>query len=387
MSNRSPERAAVASETINVLKDLIDAPSPSGFEQPAQEVFRAAIAPYADDVQTDLLGNVYGIVNPGGSPKVMLAGHCDEIGFLVTYINSEGYIYFGPVGGHDPSIVVGQRVLVHTHDGPLLGVIGRKPVHLMEEEERGRRINLHDLFIDVGAKGKAPIAERVAIGDPITFATGFQTMRDDLAVSHAFDNKIGAYIVAEVIRLLKGKTISAAVYGVSTVQEEVGLRGAKTSAYWTGATVGLAIDVGHTADYPSVSKSRVGDLELGKGPILTRGANTNPEVFKLLREAADKNNIPYQLKADGRPTGTDANAMQVNQAGMATGNIAIPLRYMHTPCEVISLTDADNTALLIAAFIESITPETDFTPRLSNLHSLSRASSSNNTASSEKAEH
>jgi len=377
----------VSSETINVLKDLIDAPSPSGFEQPAQEVFRAAIAPYADDVQTDLLGNVYGIVNPGGSPKIMLAGHCDEIGFIVNYISSEGFIYFGPIGGHDPNIVVGQRVYVHTHGGPLLGVVGRKPVHLMEEEERGRKINLHDLFIDIGAKGKTAVADRVAIGDPITFASGFATLREDLAVSHAFDNKIGAYIVSEVIRLLKGKTISAAVYGVSTVQEEVGLRGARTSAYWTGATVGIAIDVGHTSDYPSVSKTRVGDLELGKGPILTRGSNTNPEAFKILREVGDAHGIPYQLKADGRPTGTDANAMQVNQAGMATANVAIPLRYMHTPCEVISLTDADNTALLIALFIEAITPDTDFTPRLSNLHSLSRGSAATPAAGSEKAEH
>ncbi len=373
MSNCLPERAAVATETIDVLKKLIDAPSPSGYEQPAQEVFREAVAPYADDVQTDILGNVYAILNPGGSPKVMLAGHCDEIGFLVTYINSEGYIYFGPIGGHDPNIAVGQRVYVHTHDGPLLGVIGRKPVHLMEEDERGRRINLHDLFIDVGTKGKAGrIADVVAIGDPITFEPGFATLRDDLVVSHAFDDKIGAYVVAEVLRLLKGKTIAAAVYGVSTVQEEVGLRGAKTSAYWSGATVGIAIDVGHTADYPSVSKSRIGDLELGKGPIITRGANTNPELYKLFREVGDKHNIPYQLKADGRPTGTDANAMQMNQAGMATLNIAIPLRYMHTPCEVISLTDADNTALLIAEFIQTINSDSDFTPRMSNLHSLSR---------------
>ena len=358
----------MAQETLQVLKDLIDAPSPSGFEQPAQAVYRRAVEGYADEVQTDVLGNTYAILNPQGRPKVMLAGHCDEIGFLVSHINGEGYLYFNPIGGHDANITVGQRVFVHTQDGPLLGVIGKKPIHLMEDDERGRKTVLHDLFVDIGAQGKSGVVEKVAVGDPITYAPGFATLQGDLAVSHAFDDKISVYALTETVRLLKGRTLQAAVYSVSTVQEEVGLRGARTSSYLTGATVGLAVDVGFAADYPGMSKNRVGDVDLGKGPVICRGANINPQVYKMLCEVARDENIPFQVNASGGGTGTDANAMQLNQSGMATGLISIPLRYMHTPCEVVSLADVDNTARLIAGFIERLTPDTDFTPSLSNLH-------------------
>jgi len=315
------------------------------------------------------MGNAYAIINPSGSPKVMLAGHCDEIGFLVTNINSDGYLYFAGIGGHDANITVGQRVFVHTENGPLLGVIGKKPIHLMEDEERGRKTIMHDLFVDIGAQGKPAVAEKVAIGDPITYAPGFATLEGDLVVAHAFDDKVGAYAVSETIRILKGRPLQAAVYGISTVQEEVGLRGAKTSAYFTGATVGIAIDVGFAADYPGMNKNRVGDIELGKGPTICRGANINPQVYKMLCEVARDLNIPFQLNAAGGGTGTDANAMQLNQAGMATGLISIPLRYMHTPCEVVSLADVENTAKLLAGFLERVTPETDFTPTMANRHS------------------
>jgi endoglucanase len=373
-------------ETLQVLKDLIDAPSPSGFEQPAQEVFRRAVQPYADDVQTDVLGNAYAIVNPSGSPKVMLAGHCDEIGFIVKHINSDGYIYFASIGGHDANITVGQRVFVHTENGPLLGVIGKKPIHLMEEDERGRKTILHDLFVDIGAQGKAAVVEKVAIGDPITYAPGFATLDGDLVVSHAFDDKVGAYAVAETIRLLKGRSLKCSVYGVSTVQEEVGLRGARTSAYFTGATVGIAIDVGFATDYPGMNKNRVGDVDLGKGPAICRGANINPQVYKMLCETARDLNIPFQLDAAGGGTGTDANAMQLNQAGMATGLLSIPLRYMHTPCEVVSLSDIENTAKLLAGFLERVDASTDFTPTMANRHSGVRPPAKKEKKSEEKAD-
>lgn len=355
-------------ETLQILRDLIDAPSPSGYEQPAQAVYRRAVGPLADSVETDVLGNAYAIVNPSGGPKVMLAAHCDEIGFLVTYINSDGYLYFGPIGGHDASITVGQRVLVHTADGPLLGAIGKKPIHLMEDDERGKKTVLHDLFIDIGLWGKAAVSGKVAIGDPITYAPGLGTLEGDLLVSHAFDDKISVLAVIETLRLLKGRSLQARVYGVSTVQEEIGLRGAQTSSYGIGAAAGIAIDVTFATDYPGMNKTRVGDVALGKGPVIARGANINPQVYKMLREVARDLDIPFQHASHGRGTGTDANAMQLNQAGMATGLVSIPLRYMHTPCEVVSQADVDNTAKLLAGFLERVQTDTNWTPSLDNLH-------------------
>lgn len=355
-------------QTLQLLRDLIDAPSPSGFEQPAQAVYRRAVEPYVDSVRTDVLGNTYAIVNPSGNPKVMLAAHCDEIGFLVNYINSEGYIYFGAIGGHDANITVGQRVYVHTADGPLLGAIGKKPIHLLDDDERGKKTVLHDLFIDIGAQGKAKVAERVAIGDPITYAPGLDSLDGDLMVSHAFDDKISILAVAEALRLLKGRKLSAAVYGVSTVQEEIGLRGAQTSSYGIGAQVGIAIDVTFATDYPGMNRTRAGDVSLGKGPVIARGANINPQVYKILCEVAKDLEIPHQIASHGRGTGTDANAMQLNQGGMATGLVSIPLRYMHTPCEVVAQSDVENVAKLLARFIERVNKDTNFTPSLDNLH-------------------
>jgi endoglucanase len=355
---------------IDLLKDLLAAPSPSGYEQPAQEVFRKGVAGFVDQVETDLLGNTYAILNPTGTPKVMLAGHCDEIGFLVTHVHEKGYLYFSNIGGHDANITVGQRVLVHTaRHGALPGVIGKKPIHLMDDEERGKKTKLDDLFIDIGVMGKEAIVEKVSIGDPVTYSAPFELLEGGLAVAHAFDNKTGTFIVAEVMRLLATESkekISAAVYGVSTVQEEIGLRGARTSAFFTEATVGIALDVGHAADYPGVDKRKIGDIELGKGPTITRGANINPQVYNMLVETAIEENIPFQLSAAGGGTGTDANAMQLNQAGMAVGLVGLPLRYMHTPCEVVSLSDIHNAARLVAAFIRKITPETDFRPSMLN---------------------
>jgi len=357
--------------STQLLEDLLGAASPSGYEQPASHVWREALKPIADDVKLDVLGNSYAILNGAGSPKVMLAGHCDEIGFIVRHISSQGFIYFGPIGGHDANVVVGQRVFVHTAEhGSLLGVIGKKPIHLMDAKEREKNTTLQELFVDIGAVSAKAVAEKVSIGDPITYAAPFERLEDDLIVAHAIDDKVGAYVVAETVRLLAqdtGSQLQAAVYGVCTVQEEIGLRGAQTSAYVTEATVGIAIDVGHASDYPGVDKHRVGEASLGKGPAITRGANINPQVFKLLVEAAHAEDIPYQIEANGAGTGTDANAMQLNQGGMATGLVSIPLRYMHTPCEVISLSDVHNTARLLAAFIRRLTPDADFTPSLENL--------------------
>jgi endoglucanase len=349
-------------DSFDFLKRLVDTPSPSGYEQRVQRAFRERVAPYARDVRTDVLGNTYATVNPQGSPRIMLAGHCDEIGFQVRYISDEGMLYFGSIGGHDVIVTVGQRVTVHTGNGPVLGVLGRKAIHLLDQEERNKTPKMDDLWIDIGAKDKAEAESVVAIGDSVTYQHELQRLRGDLCVARSFDDKMGVFVVAETLRLLAGKSIKACVVGVSTVQEEVGIRGGRTSAYDADPQVGIATDVGHSTDYPGGDKKKVGDMKLGGGPQISRGANINPVVFDLLVKTAKELQIPYQVEAAPGGTGTDANALQLSRAGVATGLVGVPLRYMHTPNEIMNLNDIENAAKLIAGFCERVTPETDFRP-------------------------
>lgn len=354
-------------ESLEFLKAIVNVPSPSGFEERAAQIYRDYTKDFADDIRTDVHGSVWAIANPHADRKIMLAGHMDEIGFIVHYIDDAGLLYFSGIGGHDSIIPVGQRVWIHTDNGQVAGIIGRKPIHLLEEEERKKKPELKDLWIDIGASNREEAQGQVQLGDCVTFQSEFQTLLGDRATARGFDNKMGTYVVAEALRLLKsegGLDPNVGVYAVATVQEEIGLRGARTSAYGIGAQTGLAVDVNHAIDYPSVSKTRYGQLDIGKGPSVMRGANTNPITFKMIVEAAKKEDIPYQVDVAPGGTGTDGNAMQLNQAGMAVGILGVPLRYMHTPCELLSLTDVQNCARLMAAYCRMVTPSTDFTPRL-----------------------
>jgi endoglucanase len=350
------------SESVAFLKELVEAGGPSGYEQPVQEIFRRHATPYADRVTTDVMGSVIAVRNPDGRPRLMFAGHADEIGFLVRYVTDEGYIHFAPVGGWDPEIVVGQRVTIHTAGGPVPGVIGKRAIHLMDEEDRKKKSELHALWIDIGLPSRAAVEEIVRIGDPITVSAPFERLQGDLATAKSFDNRMAVFIVAETLRLLEGKRLQAAVYGVSTVQEEIGLRGAQTSTFGIDPQVGIALDVCHGVDYPDADKRKVGDVALGRGPVISRGANINPRVFQLLVQVAQDEKIPYQVEAAPRGTGTDANAMQLVRAGVATGLLSVPLRYMHTPCEVLSLTDLENASRLCAAFAARLSETMDWTP-------------------------
>lgn len=359
-------------ESLAFLTEIVNTPSPSGYEERAAEVYRSYTRPFADDVKTDTHGNVAAILNPDATTKIMLAGHMDEIGFLVHYIDDAGLLYFSGVGGHDSSIPIGQRVWIHTKEGSerIPGIIGRKAIHLLKDDERKKKPELHELWIDIGAKDRKEAQEVVALGDPVTYQAEFQTLLNDRATARGFDNKMGSFIVAEALRLLKedgGLNPDVGVYAVATVQEEIGLRGARTSAYWIGAQSGLAVDVNHATDYPTVSKTQHGQLDIGKGPSVMRGANANPIVFRTVREACDEAEIPYQVDVAPGGTGTDGNAMQLNPSshgGMAVGIVGVALRYMHTPCELLSLTDVEDCARLMAAYCRKVTPETDFTPRI-----------------------
>ena len=341
---------------------ILETPSPSGFERPVQEAVRVYAGQFADDVTTDVHGNVMAVKNPGAPRRLMLAGHCDQIGLIVQHVDDEGFLYFLPIGGWDPQMLVGQRMTVWTRDAQIPGVICRKPIHLLTEEERKLAPKLKELWLDIGAADKAEAQKLVRVGDPVTVELTVRPMQNRRLASPAMDDKCGVWVVMEALRRACAKNLDCSLYAVSTVQEEVGLRGATTSAYGIDPHIGVAVDVTQATDYPTIEKTEEGDVRLGKGPVIYRGPNMNPGVVERLIQTAESQEIPYQLAASGRPPGTDARVIQTSRAGVATGLVSIPNRYMHSPVEMVSLDDMDRAADLLARFAEGLTGEVDFTP-------------------------
>jgi tetrahedral aminopeptidase len=353
----------VRKKSLAFLESILDSPSPSGYEEPVQALWRDYVSPHADSVTTDPHGNVIAAVKSDGSPRIMFAGHCDEIGFLIRYIDDNGFLFFGPIGGFDESIIPGRRIVVHTANGPVPGVTGRQAIHLMKPEDRKKAAEIADIWIDIGAKDKKEAEKLVRIGDPVTYSESLTMLKTGLAVARAFDDRVGSFIVAEIARILSGsKKLTASVHCVSTVQEELGLRGARTSAFGVDPLIGIATDVTFATDHPASDKKRIGDIKIGGGPVIARGPNINPRVFDLLVETANKLKISYQVEGISRATGTDANALQITRAGVAAGLVSVPVRYMHTPVETLDLSDAENTVKLMAGFAEAVTDSFDVTP-------------------------
>jgi tetrahedral aminopeptidase len=348
--------------SLAFLKQLIETPSPSGFERPIQDVVRAWARPYADEVRTDRHGNVIAVRNPGGQPRLMLAGHCDQIGLMVQHVDDNGFLYVQPIGGWDMQILLGQNLTVWTREGAVAGVVARRAPHLLTGEERNKVPQFTDIWVDIGARDRTEAEGLVTPGDPVTFALRYRELRNGLASGPGMDDKVGVWTVMEALRLLHEKQLQAAVYCVSTVQEEIGLRGATTSAYGIHPSVGVAVDVCHASDTPGNDKKQIGETRLGDGPTVFRGANINPRVFERLHETARAREIAIQVRGYPRATGTDANVMQLSREGVATGLIGIPNRYMHSPVEVISLHDLDKAAHLLAEFCTSVSPQADWTP-------------------------
>jgi len=344
------------------LINLLETPSPSGFERPIQDVVRAYVGDFADRVTTDLHGNVIAAKNPDAPFRVMLAGHCDQIGMLISHFNDNGFLHAQTIGGWDPQQLIGQRMMIWTSNGPLPAVISRKPIHLLTDEERKQVVKLEDMWLDIGAKNKEEAKGLVRIGDPVTLRLGFQEMKNNLANSPAMDNKCGLWVVIEALRRASKRDLKAAVFAVSTVAEEIGLRGAQTSAFGVDPHVGIAVDVTHATDCPTIDKRQHGDINLGNGPVIVRGPNMNPVVVERLLALAQKNESPHQLAASGKAQPNDSNALQITRAGVATGLVSIPNRYMHSAVEMISLDDIDRAADLLAHFLTSLTGEEDFRP-------------------------
>lgn len=351
------------SESKKFLYKLLATPSPTGFEQPVQRVVRERMSSYAELLETDLHGNLIAGINTKAARKVMLAGHCDQIGFMVRHITDDGYIYVSALGGPDPVVLPGTHVTIHARGGGVTGVIGRKPIHKQKPEERGQgKVNIDDLWIDIGAPSKKDAEKLLEIGDPVTFRLGVAELGKDLICSPGLDDKVGLFVVMEALRLCAGARLSVGLYAVSTVQEEVGLRGAITSAFGIAPEVGIAVDVTFATDNPGQDDKKQAPCVLGKGPTIARGPNTNPVVGKRLVEAARKARVPYQLVPSARVAGNDAAAIQVSRGGVAASAIGIPNRYMHTQVEVCSLKDLENAARLLAAFVKDIGARTSFKP-------------------------
>lgn len=350
------------SESRQFLDNLLHSPGPSGYEQRIQVVVREFADTFADEVSTDWHGNVSACVNPGGSPRIMLAGHCDQIGLMVKHIDDNGYIRVSPIGGWDVQMLIGQNVQIWTKTDPVNGVIARKAIHLLTQEERKKVPAISDLWIDIGVTSADEARELIEIGDPVTLVLGYKELRNNIIAGPAMDDRVGVWVVMRALQIISEANPKAAVFAVSTVQEEIGLRGARTSAFTIDPQLGIAVDVTHATDCPTIDKNEHGDITIGGGPVIVRGPNVNPVVFRSLMDHAEEKKIPVQVNGLSKPAGNDGNAMQLVRGGMAIGLVTLPNRYMHSPVEVVSLTDLEQAADLIAAFCLSLDENSDFTP-------------------------
>lgn len=346
------------------LANLVNSISPSGYEAPVAKVWKAEAETFAAKVWTDTHGNSHAVVNPGGSPRVMFAGHYDEIGFQISYIDDKGFLWVQALGGWDAQIAQGQRVQVSTRKGVIRGVFGKIGIHMQTPEDRKKVSEIKDLWVDIGAKDRKDAEKMVEIGDPLVIDSGFDELANGLAVGRAFDNRAGAFVILEAARQLTKLNPKAEIYAVATVQEEIGLRGATTAAYEINPDIGIAVDVTFSTDHPKMGEvmKRENSIDLGKGPVIARGPNINSKLFDLLVKTAKTEKIPYQISAAPRGTGTDANAIQLSRGGVVAGLVSIPLRYMHSPCETISLKDLEDSIQLLVKTVAKITPSTNFVP-------------------------
>jgi len=348
------------------LKSLLNSPGPSGFESGPARIWREEAEGFARKVWTDVTGNSMASLNPEGVPRVMMAGHIDEIGLQVTHIDEQGFLFFDEIGGWDPQVLVGQRVRVLGSGGEVPGVIGKKPIHLLKKEERDKATKSRDLWIDLGASNGEEVASLgVRVGDPMVLDARVVRLAGDRIASRAIDNRIGAYVVLEALRLLSEDPPRAAALAVATVQEEIAFSGggARSSAFALEPDVALVVDVTFSTDVPDIEKKELGDHKIGGGPVLSRGSANHPVVFQRLVEAAEAEGIRHTLQAAPRSTRTDADAIHLVRVGVPTGLVSVPNRYMHSPNEIVSLEDLHLTAQLLAAFVRRLEADADFTPR------------------------
>jgi endoglucanase len=339
--------------TPKPLDELLRAGAPSGYEGPAAEIWRREASSFAE-LSTDGIGSSVARVGEE-APLLAVVGHIDEIGLVITHIDEKGFIYFSPIGGWDPQVLVGQRVEIRGRDGLVPGVVGRKPIHLLDADQRKKVVELKGLHIDIGASGRDEAAGLVRVGDPVVIAAEPVPLAGERLISRSMDNRLGAYVALEALRRVNERdSLQGSFAAVAAVQEEIGLFGARTSAFQLRPDLAIAVDVTHATDAPGVDEKEVGSHPLGSGPAIGRGSTLSPKVFELLVAAAEKAGIEHTIDASGRSTGTDADAIQISRSGIPTGLVSIPLRYMHSPVELVDLADVDATVELVVAFASSL---------------------------------
>ncbi len=358
----------LSESSIDFLKRLLDTPGPSGFESAPARAWRAEAATFTPTVHGDVVGNSYATVfGTGGdqAPVILLAGHIDEIGIIITHIDDNGFVYFEGIGGWDPQVLVAQRIRFIGQHGDVFGVIGKKPIHLMKQEEREKASKLTDLWVDIGVRNKAEARGLLQVGDAGVIDSRSMDLPNHRIVSRSIDDRIGAFVILEALRRYAAHPGYARVVAAATAQEEIGYSGggARVAAHSQKATMAIAVDVTFATDHPGMKKEEIGEHNIGGGPVLTRGSVVSPVVYRLLSGTADRLNIPYSIHAAGRLTSTDADAMQLARSGVATGLVSVPNRYMHSPNEMVSLEDLDHAAALIAETCRAVTGTTDFTDR------------------------
>lgn len=345
-----------------LLDTLLRVPGPSGQEARAAAAWRELCRPFAADVDVDVNGSSWARV-PGtaGGLSLAVVGHIDEIGVHITHIDDDGFLRFGQVGGWDPVNLVSQRLVIDTRNGPVHGVIGRKAIHLMDEEDRRKAPELKDLQIDIGAAGAEEAHRLVRVGDTGVIDAEPLELPNGRVVSRSLDNRVGCYVAARAAQLVAADGGAAGdLLAMAVVQEEIGLKGAQTSAFRHRPDVAIAIDVTHASDTPGITLGRDTHHKLGSGPVIERASGLHPRVFELLHDAAEAEQIPFTLASASRSTGTDADAITVSRAGIPTGLVSVPLRYMHSSVETVSIDDLENASKLVAAFARRLDPGETF---------------------------
>jgi putative aminopeptidase FrvX len=346
-------------ETPGLLDKLLRVPGPSGYEAPAAATWREH-ASFAS-ISADGIGSSVARIGET-HPLLAVVGHIDEIGLVIRHIDEKGFLWFAPIGGWDPQILVGQRVEIQGRSGTVPGVVGRKPLHLLDADARKKVVELKSLHVDIGAADRDEASELVRVGDPMVIDSEPQHLAAGRLASRSMDNRLGAYVALEALRRCHERGLERSSFAaIAAVQEEIGLFGARTSAFAVEPDLAVVVDVTHATDAPGIDEKELGTHALGSGPVIYRGATLSPRIFELMVETAEEAGIEHTVGATGNSTGTDADAVQFARSGIPTGLVSIPLRYMHSPVELVDLADVEATVELIAAFAGRLDGEVDLT--------------------------